>query len=278
MIATVRQVASNFENRFEVSCDGRAVCTAQTPWLSLSAPFGMEQLRKLTLWDGEGKTLFTTAYHAGDNALEEAVPLKFLTGEGQRFCRYEILGPQGCAGAFYTRQDGFLNTKFCLEYQGKVLLGYDVDKGRVNVVSICDGPRQIAQITKPLAVLDNLDLYYLHIAEEFDGLLPLLAFFVVYYDYRKYGGSGQLTKKSARLSWSWTYHKNNRFYDPDWIARQFGEEAARQLEQEIAGHRAAAAAVIKHSAKTVGLCFLIGVPVTFGLLLLFLYKRGLLPM
>lgn len=276
MIAAVRQVTSDLENRFEVSSNGRVVCTAQTPWLSLSVPVGMEHFRRLTLWDGAGKTLFTTAYHVVDNLLEEAAPLKFLTGGGQRFCRYEILGPQGCAGAFYTRQDGFLDTKFCLEYRGKVLLGYDVDRGKVNVVSICDGSRQIAQITKPLAVLDNLDLYYLHIAEEFDDLLLLLAFFVVYYDYRKYGGGGRLTKKSARLSWSWTYDKNNRFYDPNWIAGQFGEEAARQLEQEIAGHRAAAAAVIRHNAKTVGLCFLIGVPVTLGLLLLFLSERGLL--
>ena len=45
---------------------------------------------------------------------------------------------------------------------------------------IYDGDQQIAQITKPLTVVDNLDIYFLHIKDEYAPMIPLLSFFVVY--------------------------------------------------------------------------------------------------
>ena len=86
-------------------------------------------------------------------------------------------------------QNGMFERKFCIEHMGKVYGGYSIDKRKKNIVSIYDEDTQIAQITKPLTVIENLDIYFLHIKEDFASLIPVLSFFTVYYDYRKYNNA-----------------------------------------------------------------------------------------
>ena len=116
---------------------------------------------------------------------------------------------------------------------GKCLSGIQLDRGRNNYVSIYDDEKQIAQITKPLTVTDNLDVYFLHIKDEYASIIPVLSFFTVYYDYRKYNHSGELTKNTVQISNSYTYGKNNDKYNPNWIAKEFGQQAADELEQKL---------------------------------------------
>ena len=160
-----------------------------------------------------------------------------------------------------------MDEKYCLEANGRELFGYAISKGKFAAVSIYDGQDQIAQITKPLAAVNNLDFYYLHIIEGYENLLPLLTFFTIYYDYREYSNKGQAAAKSASISYSWTWSKNNRFYQSDWIARRFGQAEAERLKRETGLQRQAAGTEVKRMAKIVGLCFLIGIPDYFAALL-----------
>lgn len=257
MLVTIRQTKSNFENLFEVSSNGNILFHAKAPWMKISLPFNAENMRELTFTDASGKTLYTTHYKMIDNMLEEGIPFKYLLTKEQRFAQFEIEGKNGIEGIFYIRQNGILDTKFCIEHKGRKCLGYSLDKGKNNYVSIYENGAQIAQLTKPLTVMDNLDIYYLHIKDEFASMIPVLSFFTIYYDYRKYNNSGKLTKNYVETSVSYSYSKNNDKYNPDWIAREFGQQAADELEQLLEKQFGQGAGQAKKIVKIVGLIFLV---------------------
>ena len=85
----------------------------------------------------------------------------------------------------------------------------------------------------------------------------VLSFFTVYYDYRKYNHSGELTKNTVQISNSYTYGKNNDKYNPNWIAKEFGQQAADELEQKLRKIRAQGSAQAKKIVKLVGLAYLV---------------------
>lgn len=233
MLITIQQTKSNYENLFEVISGGQLLYQAKAPWMKLTLPFNTENLRELTFSDPAGETVYTTRYKFMDNLVEESIPYKYLLTKEQRFGQFEIVGQNGSEGSFYVMQNGYFDSKFCIEHMGRVYLGYSMDQGRNNYVSIYDGDRQIAQITKPLTVIDNLDVYFLHIKDEYASIVPVLTFFTVYYDYRKYNHSGELTKNSVQIATSYSYGKNNDKYNPNWIAGEFGRQAADELDQTL---------------------------------------------
>lgn len=254
MLVTIQQTKANSENLFEVSSNGQLLFRAKAPWISL--PFNAENLRELTFSNPAGETVYTTRYKFIGNLMEESVPFKYLLTKKQRFGQFEIVGKNGSEGSFYAMQNGLFDSKFCIECLGKVYLGYSLDKGRNNYVSIYDGDKQIAQVTKPLTVIDNLDVYFLHIKEEYASIIPILSFFTVYYDYRKYNNSGEFTKNSVEISASYTYGRNNGKYNPDWIAREFGQAVSDELEQTLKKLAEQGSAKAKKIVKLVSLIFL----------------------
>lgn len=257
MLVKIQQTKSNFENIFEVSSNGQVLFNAKAPWLKISAPFNMENLRKLVFSDVNGTTLYTTRYSIIDNALEESIPFKYLISKEQKFGQFEIIGKDGKEGTFYTMQNGMFERKFCIEHMGKVYGGYRIDKGKKNIVSIYDEDTQIAQITKPLTVIENLDIYFLHLKEDFTSLIPVLSFFTVYYDYRKYNNAGEFTKNSVEISVSYSYDKNNSKYNPNWIAEEFGQQTLDELNAFLDNLEAEGRAQAKRIGKLVALSFLI---------------------
>ena len=257
MLVTIQQTKSNTENLFEVTSNGQLLFQAKAPWMKISLPFNAEDLRELTFSNPAGEIVYTTRYRFIDNLVEELIPFKYLLTKGQRFGQVEIIGRNGSEGSFYVMQNGLFDSKFCIECMGNAYLGYSLDRGRNNYVSIYDDEKQIAQITKPLTVTDNLDVYFLHIKDEYASIIPVLSFFTVYYDYRKYNHSGELTKNTVQISNSYTYGKNNDKYNPNWIAKEFGQQAADELEQKLRKIREQGSAQAKKIVKLVGLAYLV---------------------
>lgn len=272
MLVTIQQTKSNFENLFEISCNGRVLFQAKAPWMNVSLPFQADHIRKLVFFDSAGQTIYTTRYGILDNALEESIPYKYLITKEQRFNQFEIIGRNGREGAFYTLQKGLFDKRFCIEHNGLVYLGYDLEHGKTDIVSVYEDDKQVAQITKPLVTIDNLDIYYLHIKDELASMIPVLSFFVIYFDYIKYNNSGEITKNSVEISLNYSYDKNNSKYNPGWIAQEFGQEAADELDQVIREMRAQSMVQIKKYAKITGIClgagFLLAAIITFVVLLM----------
>ena len=273
MIAQITQVKSNFENKFEVSCDNKIVYYAEAPWMNVSLPFNAENVRELVFYNDSKEVMFSTDYKIINNVIEEAIPYKYLITGEQNVAKYEIVGKDQIQGSFFVQKKGWLDRKFCIEYENEFFTGYFVDKGEKNVVSIFDGDIQIAQITKPLATSNNLDIYYLHLLDEYSYLFPILSFFTVYYDHRNYNNSGQISNGSAKISWTYSYDKNSEKHDKSWISEQFSQEISDELDAEIKKHRASSMKKIKKMAKLIGMIFLICYSI-IGIVLFFLWKNG----
>lgn len=277
MLVTIQQIKSNFENLFEASSDGRILFYAKTPWMKAFLPFDAENLQELVFFNAAGEPLYTARRrvpgNAGEgavpgNAGEDAVPFQYPPAGERRFGQFEMIGENGVEGTFYALQNGVADGKFCIEHRGKVFLGYSLDRGRNNYASIYDGEKQIAQITKPLTVVDNLDVYFLHVKEEYAPAVPILSFFTVYYDYRKYNNSGELTKKSVEFVTSYTFGGNSGKYNPNWIAEEFGRQVSDEFKQILEKRMEQSSAQAKKIVKMVGLIFLAAVLLALILLVI----------
>lgn len=277
MTITIQQTKSNIENKFEIKCGDEVLYYAKAPWMGISAPFISEDFRKLVFTDLNGKQIYYTEYNILDNISELALPFKYLFSRSQKLCKYDVMGQNGKEGSFFTLVSGLLDSKLCFEYGGKIFTGYTTKNGRFSAVSIYnDEDIQIAQITKPLAVIDNLDIYYLHIIDEFGFLLPVLSFITVYYDYVNYSNSGKAKKGYTEVTYKVTYGVNDAKYDPDWIAKQFGREVSDALNQEIQTRWISASEKVRRIFKVIGICFLIGISVAAVITFFVLRKCGIL--
>lgn len=203
--------------------------------MKVPLPFHAENVRKLTFFDPAGEILYTTNYRVIDNMLEEVVSFKYLITKEQKFAQFEIVGKSGQEGSFCTLQKGMFDRKLSI-YVDEV---------------------QIAQSTKPLTMTDNLDIYFLHIKDEHVSMIPILSFFTVYYDYRKYNNGGELRKNSVEIAVSYSYDKNNNKYNPGWIEQEFGRQALEEFEQTLRKIREQGSAQTKRILKVVGAVFMI---------------------
>lgn len=88
-------------------------------------------------------------------------------------------------------------------------------------------------------------------------MIPVLSFFTVYYDYRKYNNAGEFTKNSVEISVSYSYDKNNSKYNPNWIAEEFGQQTFDELNAFLDNLEAEGRAQAKRIGKLVALSFLI---------------------
>lgn len=237
MFITIRQTQANGKNLFQVESEGRILYRARTPWADIRAPFQLENLREMTFTDAEGNVVFHTAYNVLENTVHTATKYKYLFGASSKLGEYQVVDGDGTVrGAFYTQIDAPFTTQMTIDCGERTYACYGRALGKIYVISVFEGARQVAQITKPLDVWNRLDIYYLHLDDGYRSLLPILSFFTVYVDARRFDRPGQITAASVEKNWSYTFDQNNDRYDPDWIRRTFGQGAADHLDYLLHKH------------------------------------------
>ena len=238
MFATIRQTRADERNLFQVESEESGILyRAETPWSGLNLPFDAENLRKLVFTDDGGKEMFHTEYDIVRNTVNSLLKYRYLAGKSVRLSEYRVTGSDGAElGAFYTRIDGALTSQMVISFGGRLYDCYHYALGRIYVISIFDRGRQIAQITKPLDTWNQLDVYYLHLIDSCRDMLPVLSFFTVWVDAARFDGAGRFARYSYQKSRVRTFNRNNDKYDPDWIAKIFGNEAAEQLDFLLETH------------------------------------------
>ena len=237
MFITIRQTQANGKNLFQVESEGRILYRARTPWADIWAPFQLENLREMTFTNAEGNEVFHTAYNVLENTIHTATKYKYLFGASSKLGEYQVVDGDGTVrGAFYTQIDAPFTTQMTIDCGERTYACYGRALGKIYVISVFEGARQVAQITKPLDVWNRLDIYYLHLDDGYRSLLPILSFFTVYVDARRFDRPGQITAASAEKNWSYTFDQNNDRYDPDWIRRTFGQGAADHLDYLLHKH------------------------------------------
>lgn len=286
MFVTIRQTQANGSHLFQVEGEDQVLFRAQTPWADVRLPFQMEHLRRLSFTDADGNEVFHTAYNVLENTLQSVSRYKYLFGSATKLGEYQVVGRDGAVyGSFYTQIDGAFTKQMTIDYREHIYDCYARALGRIYVISVFDGERQIAQITKPLDTWNRLDVFYLHLEDGCRDMLPILSFFTIYVDARQFNRPGRYSTCEVEKSWSYTFDRNNRKYDPNWIRRTFGPAAADQLNQLLSARPEQSAAELelgrKMKRRLIGILAALGVGVVVCaivlLLPLFQGKTALVP-
>ena len=233
MILQINQIAANGRNQFEILENGQLLFRGSTPFYNPGIPIGSDVFRKLTLTDLMNRPILYTDYNAVENLAASAVPMSWLFKGAKQVCRYSVLnGEDQIVGRFYFEQTGIAKTKYVMEWCGRLIACYLKGAGKKEVVSFYDGETQIGQLTKPNAVVNNLDCYLFHFL---DNSLDreIAAFFTIYYDYLYHNHSGEIVKKSRRSDVEYTIDRYNKMYYKNFIAENFGKEENERVERFI---------------------------------------------
>ena len=237
MLITIRQTQANGKNLFQVEQEGRVLYRARTPWADIQIPFQVENLRELIFTDADGNEVFHTAYNLLENAVHTATKYKYIFGATAKLGEYQVVDGDGTIfGSFCTQIDAPFTTQMTIDCRERTYDCYARALGKIYVISVFDGARQIAQITKPLDVWDRLDIFYLHVDDGYGDLLPILSFFTIYVDAQKFNRPGQITVDAVEKNWSYSFDRNNERYDPDWVRQTFGQGEADRLNQLLETH------------------------------------------
>ena len=220
MMLTVEQVQSGFGSRFRIRSDQGTAYLAGTPWAGLSLPLAAERAQTCVLTSPSGALLYHTDYSFAEN-LASSIPLKRLFTKERKSQIYAVRdGADRSIGRFYRLTTGLLNTHYVVEFGGSLLDCYDVSRGRTRHIAVYLNGVQIAEIVKPLRVVNNLDLYYLFLLDSHRYLERILSFFTVVFDFQNYPRSGQLFR-GTRTEIEYTYSKNNKYYNKKWLSSHF---------------------------------------------------------
>ena len=233
MILQIHQITANGRNQFEILENGQLLFRGSAPFYNPGIPIGGDVFRKLALTDVMNRPILYTDYNAAENLAASAVPMSWLFKGAKQVCRYSVLnGEDQIVGRFYFEQTGIAKTKYVMEWRGRLIACYLKGAGKKEVVSFYDGETQIGQLTKPNAVVNNLDCYLLHFL---DNSLDreIAAFFTIYYYYLYHNHSGEIVKKSRRSDVEYTFDRYNKMYNKIFIAENFGKEENERVERFI---------------------------------------------
>ncbi len=136
---------------------------------------------------------------------------------------------QNC-GVFYELISGFLKTKHMIEYENYKLSCYSKSIGKTQNISIYDGENQIAQIIKSVQIVANS---YIFLLDEYTNLQTILSLFVSYLEYEEMHSD----HTTGVVGVSYTYDRNNKFYNKNWIENNFNKEDIHFVNEQIQKER-----------------------------------------
>ena len=146
----------------------------------------------------------------------------------RKYCIINSLN-QNC-GVVYKLESGFLRSKHIIEYENYKLSCYCKSIGKTQNISIYDGENQIAQIVKSIQALANS---YMFLLDEYANLQTILSLFVSYLEYENMYSD----KTTGVVGVSYTYDRNNKFYNKDWIENNFNKEDILLINEQIQKER-----------------------------------------
>jgi len=250
MIIKVEQTKSNLKNRFEIKVNNELKYLAGTPWMDITLPLNIDNIRHCILTKTDESICYTTSYDIIENVSNTVIPMKWaFTGE-QKSLIFNIYDSKGnICGKFYKLINGLLDAKYVIEYQNYTLKSYDISVGKTRNISIYDEKCQIAEIIKPLNTSNNLDYYYLFLLDEYSDLEKILSFFTIFFDYQNYSNTGDIVGNKKEVRIRYTYNRNNEFYDKNWIENNFNKEELDLINNQILEDRKNITNSIKKQAK-----------------------------
>jgi len=136
---------------------------------------------------------------------------------------------QNC-GVFYKLISGFLNSKHVIEYENYKLSCYSRAVGKTQNISIYDGENQIAEIIKSIQIAED---YYIFLLDKYINLQTILSLFVSYLEFE----DRHSQEATGKVGVSYTFDRNNKFYNKNWIKDNFNYEDVQLINKQIEQER-----------------------------------------
>lgn len=274
MIIKVEQTKSNFQNRFEVKVNNELKYLAGTPWMDFGLPVALDRKRSCILTGVDGNIKYITSYNILENFKNTVVPMKWLiTGEQKSSIFYFLDENENVCGRFYEMTNGFMDCKWVIEYGDYQFLGYDISKGKTRNIVIHNNGVQIAQIVKPLTVIDNLDQYYIFLLDDYSWLEEVLSFYTVLFDSIAYPNKGNVVYQKKEVNLSYSYSKNDHFLDNNWIIDHFCGEEVEHLYNKFIKKRREEGDNKDNKLMTIALLIILGFVVVSIFVLVMVYRK-----
>ena len=265
MVLKIEQTTSNFKSKFVIKENDKIEYLAGTPWLNLALPLNIDRKRRCILTSPDETICYILSYNLRENILNSLIPMKWIFTKSQKKLIFDIYDKDNNkCGKFYKLINGFLDTKFIIEFGNYNLTCYEISVGKTQNIFILNEGKQIAEIVKPLNVVNNLDNYYLYLLDEYSELKPIISFFTVLFDYEYYSNQGEVASKEE-LSVSYTYDKNSKLYNKNWLTDNFKEEAYL-MDNEIIENRKTITKNLKNHALIIISLFIISILLVFVIL------------
>ena len=169
----------------------------------------------------------------------------------RKYCIFNSLN-QNCGMFYKLISDDFLKSRhMIIEYENYKLSCYSISIGKTQNISIYDGENQIAEIIKSVQILEN---YYIFLLDEYTNLQAILSLFVSYLEYEDMYSD----HTPGVVGYSYTYDKNNKFYNKNWIENNFNKEDVHLINEQIQKERKDTINNIKKQSKYTISFFIIG--------------------
>ena len=258
MIIKIDQTDANLKNKYSIKVNNQLKYYAGTPWLEIKAPFDIQNTRSSVIASKDNIPYFFTNYNVVENVANSLIPLKGIIMGKQKGNIYNIIDKENniCA-KFYKLINGFLDTKYVIEYNDLILLCYDKSVGKTRNISIYNNDKQIAEIVKPLTRVNNLDNYYIFLLEQYSNLEIIISFFTIFFDYLNYSES-EIVYYKEEVKVRYTYDKNDKYYNKDWIKNNFNEKEVDEIYNQILENEKTTLKSIKSKSKILVLVIGIG--------------------
>lgn len=160
-----------------------------------------------------------TAYDIVENISNSVIPMKWVVTGEQKSLIFNIFdNADNYCGKFYKLTNGFFDTKYVIEYGNYALKSYEISVGKTRNILIYKDDYQIADFT-------------------------------VFFDYQNYSNSGEIVANKEEVRIGYTYDKNNKFFDKNWISNHFKKQDVDSINNQILEHRKDIVNKMKKQAK-----------------------------
>ena len=227
----VIQSSSTINNEFDILYDGKLRYKSRLPFVTIKEPLGLEKIREIKVYDLNGHEVYSTDYKYVENKVEEFIPFKFLVTGSQKFNQLLFTSKTNNIKVYFEEKEIWKN-RYVIEMDGKKYFCYSVEDGYIRHFPVYDGEKQVGEILKSNVVIDAKDEYCCYLKDEYKNIADGIVALLLYLDRSQYSSS-YLVNKSLVLEKRYSYNKNNKYYDGDWVKNNFGNEYYEKVDNDI---------------------------------------------
>ena len=213
MIIKIKRNGTDFNSNFEIIENNQLRYLAATPGIN-------HNYKNCIMFNLDKNLCYMTSHN---NTFFK------LFAKNKKIRDYDVIdNSNNTCGSFYKLKKGFLNSNFVIEYDNSLLNCYDVSIGKARTVSIYKNDFQIGEIIRPLRKTPISEKYFVFLLDDYNSLEKIISFFTIYFDYEGYHDTDVMEPTVE-----YTYSKNNKFYNKNWIAANFSSEEVDLIYNNI---------------------------------------------